>query len=88
MNNGKESDNKPKKVKKQKYIDDGHTVYSMDGVQSPMSAFKKNKDDGMGLSRKEKRAAIKAALQVYLPMVLGTIACFALVGVLMYFWLS
>lgn len=73
--------------KKKDYVDDGHTVYNMDGVSSPFDALRRNKD-GQGLSRKEKRAAIKAALQVYLPVVLGAIACFVLAGVLLYLWLS
>lgn len=77
---------KTKKKKKTEYIDDGHTVYSMDGVQSPWSRSKK--EDGAGLTRAEKRAAIKAAFKVYLPIFLGVAACFALVALLMYFWLK
>lgn len=72
---------------KQNYADDGHTVYDMNGVESPFDVFRKKKDDGAGLSRKEKRAAIKAALQVYFPIVLGAIVCFVLVGILLYLWL-
>lgn len=87
MKNKDKSADKTKKEKKQTYVDDGHTVYSMDNVSSPFSIFKRRSDKGDGLNRKEKRAAIKAALQVYLPIVLGTVLCFALVGVLMYFWL-
>lgn len=75
-----------KKKNKIKYVDDGHTVYSMDGVQSPLSAGKSK--DEVGLTRAEKRAAIRAAFKVYLPIVLGVIACFALVGILLYFWLK
>lgn len=82
-----QDDKQNKKTKKQNYIDDGHTVYNMDGVRSPFDSLKKN-DDGAKLSRAEKWAAIRAALQVYFPLVLGAIACFAVVGVLMYFWLS
>lgn len=84
--NNKQTLQKSQKSKKQKYVDDGHTVYNMDGVQSPFAAFKK-KEDKEGLSRAEKRAAIKAAFQVYLPVVLSSIACFVVVGVLMYLWL-
>lgn len=75
-----------KKAVKQPYVDDGHTVYSMDGVNSPLDGFR-SKDDGAKLARAEKRAAIKAALQVYLPILLGVIACFVLVGALLYLWL-
>ena len=77
----KEKDNK------QKYVDDGHTVYNMDNVRSPFDVLRKKDDGGVGLSRKEKRAAIRAALLTYLPRVLGMIACFALAAVLLYFWL-
>lgn len=86
MKNNKDLTRKSTK-EKPKYVDDGHTVYNMDGVKSPLDSLRK-KDDGAKLSRAEKWAAIRAALQVYLPIVLGAIACFALVGVLMYFWLS
>ncbi len=74
-----------KKKDKPKYIDDGHTVYNMDGVQSPFGSAKKG--DGNGMTKKEKRAAIRAALQVYLPYIFGAILCFTLVGLLMYLWL-
>lgn len=87
MKNNKEPIDKSKK-EKQKYIDDGHTVCDMDGVRSPFDVLRRKKDSDGGLSRKEKRAAIKAALQVYLPIVLGAILCFVFVGVLMYLWLS
>lgn len=80
-------DKKERKNKKNKtkYIDDGHTVYNMDGVQGPF--YSKKKDEGNGLTRAERRAAIKAALAVYLPRVLIAIGCFALVGVFIYLWL-
>lgn len=82
------NDKKERETKKSKpqYIDDGHTVYSMEGIESPLSVGKKS--EGNGMTRKEKLAAIRAALQVYLPKVLCAIACFLLVGVLMYLWLS
>lgn len=86
-NDFSQDDKQNKKTKKQNYVDDGHTVYNMDGVKSPFDVLKNN-DDGAKLSRAEKWAAIRAALQVYLPIVFGAIACFVLVGVLMYFWLS
>ena len=79
--------NKDKKEKKQKYVDDGHTVYNMDNVQSPLDSFRKKDNEGAGLSRKEKRAAIRAALATYLPRLLLIIACFGLAAILLYFWL-
>lgn len=74
-----------KKKKKTKYVDDGHTVYNMDGVKSPLSPEKK---DNVALTRAEKRAAIRAAFKVFFPIFAGVILCFALVCVLMYLWLK
>ena len=73
------------KRKKSNYVDDGHTIYNMSNVESPLSPNKGK--DNVGLTRAEKRAAIKAAFKVYLPIFLGVIACFALICVLMYFWI-
>ena len=73
-----------KKKKKVIYIeDDGHTVYPMDNVVGK----KKKKDDDVGLSRKERRAMISAALAHFLPILLLVIGCFCLTGLAMYFWL-
>ena len=74
------------KKKKTKYVDDGHTIYDMSNVPSPLASTK-NKDN-VGLTRKEKKAAIKAALQTYMPAVLCFIGCFCVVLVLLYFWLT
>ena len=71
-----------KKKKKTVYVDDGHTVYDMSGVSG-----KKKKEDDLGLSRKERRAVIKAAFATYLPILVGVLACFTLAALLMYFWL-
>lgn len=74
-----------KKNKKIVYIeDDGHTVYSMENVGNRG----RNKDkEEVKLARKERLAAIRAALSVYLPRLLLVIGCFVAVGLLMYFWL-
>lgn len=48
---------------------------------------REKKDDDVALSRKERRAAIRAALAFYFPRLLLVIGCFVLVGVLLYFWL-
>ncbi len=76
-----------KKKKKQPYVDDGHTVYSMDGVDGPIWKRKKNEDKA-GLSGKERRAAIKAAFATYAPIFFGVLACFAIATLLMFFWLN
>lgn len=73
------------KKNKKDYVDDGHTVYNMDGIDEMRYGSDPKKN--VGLSGKERWAAIKAAMQVYLPIFLMTIGCFALVAVLMYFWL-
>lgn len=74
------------KDKKPRFVDDGHTVYNMDGVGGARHR-KDDKDEDARLSRKEKRAAIRAAFATYLPGFLITLASFALVAVLLYFWL-
>lgn len=73
-----------KKNKKNKYIDDGHTVYNMDMVSSNTSQSKKN---DIQLTRKEKNTAIRAALAHYLPILFGVIICFLLAMLIIYFWL-
>lgn len=74
-------------MKKNKpYVDDGHTIYNMDGIDEMQHGSRDKK--GTGLNRKEKWAAIRAALAVYLPRFLGIIACFAVAAILLYFWLS
>lgn len=76
---------KKKKKKKVVYVDDGHTVYSMENVgRRP----RRDKKDEVSLTRKEKRAAILAALGFYMPRLLLVIGCFALTGLLLYFWLK
>lgn len=76
---------KPKK-KKVKYVDDGHTVYSMDGLDEARGI--KRRGDGIKLSRKEKWAAIRAAFARFLPIFLGVVGCFSLTALLLYFWLK
>ena len=77
---------KKKRKSKPEYLDDGHTIYSMEQLVGPENYNKKEKN--VGLSRKEKRAAIKAAFETYLPILIGVLACFSVAAVLMYFWLS
>ena len=76
---------KKEKKQKQVYIDDGHTIYSMEQLVGPENYDKKEKR--AGLTKKERRAAISAAFEVYLPVLVGVLACFSLVAVLIYFWL-
>ena len=80
-------------------MDDGRTLYDMDGVRRQNVLIpdkitndrlekEKGKDkEQASLERKERRAAIRAGYAVYLPIVLIVLGCFALVGVIAYFWL-
>ena len=79
----RERKKKPKVV----YIeDDGRTLYDMSGVGSNVDKVKK--DDGVKLSKKEKRAMLKAAFLYYLPKYLIIIGCFAVAAVLAWLWLN
>ncbi len=82
-----------KKKKKAPYQDDGRTLYNMDNVvqQNPFGpdyVGDDRKKENVGLSKKERFAAIKAAFQVYLPIFLGVLACFGLAILLLVFWLK
>lgn len=76
----------PKK-RKQKFVDDGHTVYNMD-IDGMPHRIPKATDDSVSLTKKEKNAMIKAALGHYLPIVLGVCLCFFVAMLIMYFWLK
>lgn len=82
MEEKKEKAKKRKKAKK-KFVDDGHTVYSMEGLGDRRAPKKSD----VSLTRKERWAAIRAAMSVYLPRILLVLACFAVAVVLVYFWL-
>lgn len=92
--------NKEKKKKvKVIYVDDGRTLYDMDGVHR-QNAFvpdkisesqrkkKKEAKEQAHLDRKERNAAIRAAFQVYLPPLACVLLAFTVVGLVMYFWLK
>ncbi len=73
------------KKKKQKYVDDGHTIYNMD-VDGMPHRISKNKT-GVGLTKAERRAAILAAFLHFLPIFIGVLVCFTIAYLLIYFWL-
>ncbi len=75
-----------KKKKKVKYIDDGHTVYSMEGLDEARGI--KKRGESIKLNRKEKWAAIRAAFARFFPIFLGVVGCFSLTALLLYFWLK
>ncbi len=89
--------NKKQKVKVI-YVDDGRTIFDMSGVERPnmfgspscgkdkatnKETKKKKTQTPVGLSRKERWAAIKAAYAAYLPVLFIIILAFLLTMVLM-----
>ena len=77
---------KERKIKKKKkvvYVDDGHTVYSMDAL----SKTPPRKPTDPQLTRKERRAAIFAALGHFLPILLLVLTCFIATGLMLWLWL-
>lgn len=73
-----------KKQRKQPYVDDGHTIYDMSGLTGQ---DKTHATQPVGLSKKEKRAAISAAFACYLPLLLIVLGSFMLVMLLIKLWL-
>ncbi|HIW05335.1 MAG TPA: hypothetical protein H9690_04855 [Firmicutes bacterium] len=73
-----------KKKKKRAFVDDGRTIYDMSGLNPD---GKKDKEP-IGLSRKERWAAIKAAFWVYGRVFLLVLIGFAIAGVFMWLWLQ
>ena len=71
--------------KKEEYIDDGHTIYSMD-VDAKW-ARQKEKQQKIYVSKEEKRILIKAAFKAYIPKLLIVLLGFGLAIILIYFWL-
>ena len=78
-------DKPTKKRKKQPYVDDGHTIYDMSALTGE---DKTNPTQHVGLSTKEKIAAILAAFECYLPMLLLVLGSFAFVMLLITLWLN
>lgn len=71
-----------KQKKKTKFIDDGRTIYSMDGLSK-----KSKKQDDLDLTKSEKRTIILAAFKVYLPRLLLILIGFGIAYILLYLWL-
>ncbi len=64
------------------YVDDGHTVYSMDGVSD-----NRPKAVDIGLTRKERRVLKWTAFVAYLPYLLMVLGCFTVAMLILSFWL-
>ncbi len=77
-----------KKRKKDDW-DDGRVIAPMDGVQSPFGrGGRKDKANGVEVTKKERRAIVKAFFCIMLPRLLVVLLAFGLVALLMYLWLS
>ena len=75
------------KKKKQKYVDDGHTIYNMDIEGFKWHDKKKKKENDVNLSWKERWAMIRGAYGAFFPKFLIIIIAFTLTYLLLYFWL-
>lgn len=72
-------------AKKEKYHDDGHTIYNMDVEGMPHRRV--NNKNGISVTKEEKKALMRAAFLHYIPIILCVIAAFSLTMLLIYFWL-
>jgi len=79
---------KKDKPPKKEYVDDGHTIFSMDGLDPTNDGSNKEDRKVEKLQKKEFWAAVKAAFVVFFPKFLMVVGCFGLVALLMYFWLK
>lgn len=85
MKHNPDTPKKSKKKTKKPFVDDGHTVYDMSGLRGP--GEQSEKENGVGLNRREKRAAIRAAFAHYLPILLLVILAFFGAMMLIRLWL-
>ena len=75
------------KKNKKEFIDDGHTIYSMDCDASWSKGRHQNKEN-IYVSKEEKKLLIKAAFRTYTPKLLMVLFCFGLAILLIYLWLK
>ena len=73
-----------KKNKKEKFVDDGRTIYNMD-VDGLTNRRNKNK---VYVTKEEKKLIIQTALKHYIPILFGVIVCFFLAMLLIKLWLG
>ena len=77
------------KESKPEFVDDGRTIYDMSGLDDMHGTGKRaDKKEGVSLSKKERRALIRAAFARYTPIFFGVLVCFTLAALLIYFWLK
>ena len=70
---------------KEKFIDDGHTIYDMN-VDAKWNT-RREKEQSVYVSKEEKRTLILAAFKTYFPQILLIIGCFAATMILIFLWL-
>ena len=82
--------NSPSSEKREtEFVDDGRTLYDMSGLDDMhRTGPRPNKKDEISLTKKERRALIKAAFARYAPIFFGVLVCFTLAALLLYFWLK
>lgn len=82
-------ENSPSSEKrKTEFEDDGRTLYDMSGLDDMhRTGARREKKEGISVTRKERRALIRAAFAHYAPIFFGVLACFTLAALLIYFWL-
>lgn len=69
--------------------DDGRVIAPMDNVDSPFGrGRRRNADNKTDVSKKERRAMIRAMFSVLLPRLLIVLLSFGFIAVLMYLWLA
>ena len=75
--------------RKTEFVDDGRTLYDMSGLED-MHRVGPRQDEkkSVNLTKKERRALIKAAFAHYAPIFFGVLVCFTLAALLIYFWLK
>lgn len=71
---------------KKEYVDDGHTIFSMD-VDAKWANQHSNKKS-IYVTKDERKALIKAAFRSYFPKLLIVFIGFGLAIILIYFWLK
>ncbi len=76
------------KKRKEKYVDDGHTIYNMNIEGFKWYNPNHDKKDELYIEKKEKWAIIKAAFSAYFPKLMLVLLSFGLAILLIYLWLS
>ena len=71
------------KKEKKKFVDEGRTIYSMDGLNG-----RSRKKANSYTTKNERSAIIKAAFAHYTPILIGIMICFGVVMFLIKFWLN